>query len=201
MHTPTQKEYISCLILILMILISPSGFAGEISIRHPVSFGRIDLHPGGDDIVIAAQNGSALPTSARSIVTGGESGLLQVTSENVEHVEIIYPTSIFMESGPHRLEITDIGDYSQYNSGGVDVLGDGFPLDINIGGIMRLTGTEENGSYSGSLPITLNFEADSIPLFTSVNDEEPVALAEEEEGPVSDAPELNDDTPITKPLL
>ena len=207
MQSFTTKKYIFSLLSFLLILISSNTIAGEISIKHPISFGHIDVHPGGDAIIISAQNGSALPESTRSIVTGGESGQLQITSESLEHVEFIYPASVTMESGQHSITITEIDVHSQYSSGGADVLGSGFPLDVHIGGKMQLSGTEENGSYGGVMSITINFEANSISLQNFSNAEQSTAPAEESSLPLTepaasspDTPEENS-TPLNSPKL
>ncbi len=131
--------------------------SAEVTLIEPISFGTIDFHPGGDTIRIAAASGPVKPDSDRSIVTGGKSGLIRIVSDNIEHVDIIYPSSITLSNGSSTLVLDGINSNSEYSSGGVDTLGSGLPLDVSIGGELVLSGDEMDGSYSGSMTITLNY--------------------------------------------
>lgn len=133
------------------------SLAGEVTLFEPISFGTIDFHPAGDTIRIAAGNGPATPDGERSIVTGGKSGLIRIVSENIEHVDIIYPSYISLKNGTYSLRLDNISINSEYSSGGADTLGEGLPLDISVGGELVLSGSEKDGGYSGSLTIILNY--------------------------------------------
>jgi hypothetical protein len=154
-------SYFRCLLLIFVILIGffPTGGLGADGVSSwPLSFGTIDLHPAGDTITINASGGAATPSaSSGSVVTGGSSGLITVTSESVEHVDIIYPASVTMTSGASSITITGIDTNSEYSVGGVDTLGGGIPLTISVGGKINISSGQANGSYSAVLRITLNY--------------------------------------------
>lgn len=143
--------------LFCLLVTSPAVPAGEVTLVSPVDFGAIDLNPGGDTIVIAADNGPASPSGSRSGVTGGGSGLIHVTSTEAEHVEILYPNSTPLICGSHSLTIKDIGPHSQYNLTGFDLPGGGVTRAISVGGSLELQGDEISASCNGSLSIQLNF--------------------------------------------
>ena len=126
-------------------------------VNQSISFGAIDLHPGGDTITIAAGGGAGFPVSTQSVVTGGNSGLITVTSAAIEHVDILYPVSVTMISGPHTLDIVSMDINSQYSMGGADTLGGKIPLTISVGGKITIPPGQANGSYTGLITITLNY--------------------------------------------
>lgn len=150
-----------CLLPVFVILIGifPSGALGaDAVVSQALSFGTIDLHPAGDTIIINASGGAATPSAGSgSVVTGGSSGLITVTSDSVEHVEIIYPASATMTSGAGTITITGIDTHSEYSVGGADTLGGGIPLTISVGGKINISSGQANGSYSAVLVITLNY--------------------------------------------
>jgi len=139
------------------LLAAPPLMAGEVAHFTSLDFGTIDLNPGGDTIVIAAQHGPASPTGSRSVVVGGSSGLMQLTSTEAEHVEIVYPESVLLSCGGRSLNITNIGPNSQYSLSGVELPGGGVTRSVSIGGSLALQGNETSGSCSGSMSIQLNF--------------------------------------------
>jgi len=157
-YIQSNSCFLLCFVVLSQLLTSPATRAGEISVIKSLSFGTIDFYPGGDTITISALTGSASPQAARSIVTGGGSGLIRITSETEEHVDITYPESVILRSDNHTMTLINIDDLSQYSTIGATVPGDGSALDIHIGGRLIFTGDEIDGSYSGSLSITLNFE-------------------------------------------
>lgn len=162
---PSQKQhcnrYYPVVVLLFYLLItSPAASAGEVNVVHSLSFGVIDLHPGGDTIVINAHTeGTHAPVASRSVVTGGGSGLLRVTPsvDTDEHVTITYPSKSILYNGNHNLYIIDIADHSQYSSSGFDLIQGGAAVEVSIGGKVVLQGNEINSSYSGSMNISLNF--------------------------------------------
>ena len=133
------------------------AFAAEVSSIQEISFGGIDLHPAGDTITIAANGGPAAPTAIRSIVVGGGSGKITITSPMVEHVDIIYPPAAPLFHGADFIVLDGIDVNSQYNAGGADTLGGGLPLEISVGGKITVPAGTTSGSYSGNLTILLNF--------------------------------------------
>lgn len=144
-------------ILLGLLFTSPATMAGEVSQVNPIAIGTIDLHPAGDTVIIDAQSGPASPQVNRSLVTGGSSGLITLTSADAEHVDIIYPSSVVLSDGSHNLTFTNIPSYSEYDTGGVDLPGGNVSVDVSVGGKLVLPGDTILGSYSGSMNIVLNF--------------------------------------------
>ncbi len=141
-----------------LIHIPPAAVAGEVSRVVPLSFGVIDLFPGGDTITIDASSGSASAVARRSFVSSARSGLLTIRSMEVEQVDIQYPVSISLVSGSgNQLAITAIPACSQYSETLVDLQGNNIPVDVTIGGKLQLNGNEKHESYRGSLHIQLNY--------------------------------------------
>ena len=154
-----QRERICILSLSLLpfLPIVPFVQAAEIQQVTPLSFGSIDLSPAGDSIIIAAENGPASPTAQHSVVTGGNSGRIVLRSTTDEHVDITYPNSATLFGGGSTIVVTGIADHSQYSDTGVDVPGDNTSVNIHVGGVLTLTGNEQNRSYTGTMTITLYF--------------------------------------------
>ena len=134
-----------------------TGRAAEATLAAPIDFGSIELNPGGDTIVIAAEHGHATPTASRSVITGGGSGRIRLTSADVEHVEILYPDSLVLTAGGRQVVLTDIGPHSQHNGTGVDLLGGGVPVDVHVGGRLDLRNDGSPGNYSGTMSLQFNF--------------------------------------------
>lgn len=148
---------LAALLMCMPLLTSSAIMAGEVSQVTAINFGAIDLNPGGDTIVIDARSGAASPRGSRSVITGGGSGLIRVTSTDVEHVEILYPDVVLLACGSHTLRLTEIGPNSQYHLTGVDLPGGGVIRTISVGGSLDLQGNEASRSCSGSMSIQLNF--------------------------------------------
>lgn len=120
----------------------------------PPYFGEIDLHPKGDSITIAAQNGSAVPTSLYSVVTGGGSGRLMLKASGAEQVQVIYPDEVVLSGNGQTILLRGMPALSQTSA----VLpGGNVVQELSIGGVLILDGNEKRGSYSGSIPIQVNF--------------------------------------------
>lgn len=144
-------------IIILGCLITSPVFAGEVISVQGLSFGSIDLHPGGDTIRIDAADGSTQPDGDRSVVTGGGSGRIRLSSEILENVDIHYPESTSLYYGENEITVTDLAAYSQYGDTGLELPGDGATVDIHIGGKLSLDKTTEYGNYSGNMTVQLDF--------------------------------------------
>lgn len=140
-----------------LLFTSSAILAGEVSQVTPVSIGTVDLHPAGDAVVIAAENGSTVPVSGRSLVTGGGSGLIILTSTLAEHVDITYPLSATLSNGAHTITVIDISSHSEYNATGVDLPGGGISVEVSIGGKIILPADVVYGSYNGTMSVQLNF--------------------------------------------
>ena len=145
------------LVWLATALVSPA-LAGETVDTAVISFGSIDLHPAGDTVVIDAANGAASPQpSGNSLVTGGRSGKISLRSDDAEHVDLIYPSSVELSDGTRALVLSEIPENSQYTDVGVDLPGGGATVDIHIGGKLFLPADTTHGTYSGSMTIILNF--------------------------------------------
>lgn len=145
------------LLLSLQWVASPVLLAGEVTRVVPFDFGTVDLHPGGDRIVIAAENGPASPRGGRSLVTGGSSGMVTLTSAEAAHVEILFPEAVTLSSDAQKtLTVRDINAHSQ-SATGIELPGGGAAVSISIGGVLDLQGNEISGHYSGFMTIQLNF--------------------------------------------
>jgi len=148
-----------CLLLIslmlsLLLVTASASLAGVVTHFVPPYFGEIDLHPGGDTIVIAAQNGPALPSAGRSVVTGGGSGRLILTSSDAEQVQVLYPESITLTHGGQSITMRGIPALSQQTA---TLPGGNVQREIHIGGSLALQGNENRGTYNGSMTIQINF--------------------------------------------
>ncbi len=141
-------------ISVLLLVTASVSPAGVVTQMYPIDFGSVDLHPSGDTIVIAAQNGPATPTSSHSVVTGGGSGMLIVTSPTAEQVEVVYPFSLILTGGGHSVTISGIPSLSQKTA---TLPGGGVSRNLSIGGSLNLASTANRGSYSGTMTIQINF--------------------------------------------
>jgi len=132
-----------------------SASAADVAVQViPPYFGEIDLNPAGDTIVIAAQNGPATPSFEHSVITGGSSGILALSSAEAGQVEVLYPQSVTLTSGGQTITIRGIPLLSQKNA---NLPGGGTRCDLSIGGSLMLRGDESRGTYKGSMTIQLNF--------------------------------------------
>ena len=124
-----------------------------------MSFGTIELYPGSSYVMIAAETGSAVPVSNRSLVTNGNSGqlILSSSSGTDQHVDIIYPETMVLYCGGLQVTVSDIRAHSQYSSTGVTLPGDGTLVRVNIGGVLQLQGNEIPCRYDGTLSLLLNY--------------------------------------------
>jgi len=145
------------IILPLLLAVASMAKAATVSSVQDISFGSIDLHPGGDTVTIAASSGPGSPISTQSMVIGGSSGRITISSQTVEHVDIIYPPTVTLQNGVHTITVDNLDNNSQYSVGGTDTLGNGIPLQINVGGRLSIPSGQAQGAYSGPMTITLNF--------------------------------------------
>lgn len=108
-------------------------------------------------MIISAEHGQSVPASSRSVITGGGSGRITLRSEDVEHVEILFPAAVSLFNGGEQVELRNMDIRSQYQGVGVDLPGGNIPVDVHVGGELILQGNERPGQYSGDLLIELNF--------------------------------------------
>ena len=148
MGTLIQIDLFSCggaarTLFVLLFLPLPL-VAGEIVSVTPLRFGAIE-------------HGQSVPASSRSVITGGGSGRITLRSEDVEHVEILFPAAVSLFNGGEQVELRNMDIRSQYQGVGVDLPGGNIPVDVHVGGELILQGNERPGQYSGDLLIELNF--------------------------------------------
>lgn len=144
-------------VLLIIFLTTPSVIiAGEVEQIDPISFGAILLHPMGDTVVINAGSGSAVPLAIKSEVLGGGSGKITLSSTELEHADLVYPTSVVLVDGAKEIVIEDIRPYSQYSATGVDIDANK-AVEINVGGKIKLGPDAMEGSYKGTMVILINF--------------------------------------------
>lgn len=134
------------------------------TVTTQMSFGSIDLNPGGDTIVINASSGAATPASsgAASIVTGGASGLITVASNNAFTINVVYEAdSTVALTEPISGSIVYLNSIDQYSEGGTVnggvIHAAGIDSLINVGGSVQFPAGADAGIYSGSMTITLNY--------------------------------------------
>ncbi len=153
----TNKTCTLLLLSGLLIVTSSSLWGGEVIQVTPFNFGTIELNPGGDTITINAKTGASPPVSNRSVVTGGNSGKITVSSTVPEQLTINYPENVTLRSGSHTLTISDIPLHSEYSTGFADLPGSDIQLEIDIGGQLSLNGDETTTAFSGTMTVELTF--------------------------------------------
>lgn len=171
------KQSAGLALLMISVIFIPSSMAGPLSmtatavittsttetVTNDLDFGSIDLDPVGDTITIAAAGGAATPVAtAASVITGGSSGLITIVSQVIMNVKVTYPAvNVILTSGADTLTIAfaTIAANSQYPStgAGVDTVGGGTPLLINVGGIIVIPAAQANGTYTGTINLTVNY--------------------------------------------
>ena len=152
-HTNSLCLSIGLLLVVLLVTasVSPAGVVIQVV---PPYFGEIDLYPGGDTVTIAAQHGPAVPSAGRSVVTGGGSGRIILSSAEAEQVEVVYPDSLTLTRGADSLTVRGIPALSQNH---VVLPGGGARVELSIGGHLELRGTERQGDYHGTMTLQINF--------------------------------------------
>jgi len=132
-----------------------------------MNFGSIELIPAGDTILIAAggvaTSGSggaaAVPASAgTSVVTGGTSALITITSPIGFDVDVSYEVSVVLTDGTTSATMSLI----EANSGGGSTNGTvthagGTPTEIHVGGSLALPSGATTGIYTGTTAVTINY--------------------------------------------
>lgn len=124
-----------------------------------MTFGVIDLHPGGDTIVIAAGNGPSEAVAGNSIVHHGRSGMivLQSSSGTDEQLDIQYPDQVDLSCGGQHVRITGISTHSQHASTVVELPADRRRVEVSIGGTLELSGDERPCHYNGVMPLEMHY--------------------------------------------
>ncbi|MBM9537094.1 DUF4402 domain-containing protein [Desulfobulbus alkaliphilus] len=143
-------------IFLVSLFTTPIAWAeGVVAQVTGLHFGQIDLYPAGDTITIAAQDGpTEKSTAGRSLVTGGGSGRISLTSSEPCLVEVLYPASVTLTSGGHTVTVRGFSSLSQTSA---ELPGGGVRRDLSIGGSLELPGNAARGTYSGTLTLHIHF--------------------------------------------
>ena len=152
----SQCIFYSITLPLYLISTVPAALSGTVDQVIPINFGSIDLHPGGDTITIDARNGSASPQGSHSVVTGGSSGRITITSSGSEQATVTYPSSIQLNDTTHFITIDNIGTYSQYNGSIID-LSTPQTINIHMGGQLHLPSDTVHNNYHGFMVINITF--------------------------------------------
>ena len=164
-------------LIILTLAVLPVSIAGTVNmtatavitssttetVTTNLDFGSIDLDPAGETVTINASAGAATPAVANaSVVTGGTSGLITITSAVVMHVDVTYPAAnITLSNGSGdtlTIVAATIAANSMYPDTGAGTNTDGTnPLLIHVGGIIVVPAGQANGTYTGTMAITINY--------------------------------------------
>lgn len=142
--------------LVVFLLTTPAAWAEGV-VTHVIGlhFGHIDLHPAGDTITIAAQDGPTdKPAAGRSLVSGGGSGRISITSSEACLVEVTYPGAVTLTSGGHAVTVRGFSSLSQKSA---DLPGGGVRRDLSIGGSLELPGNAGRGTYNGTMTLQIHF--------------------------------------------
>ncbi|MBL4902562.1 MAG: DUF4402 domain-containing protein [Desulfocapsa sp.] len=131
-----------------------------------MNFGSIELIPAGDTIVINASGAgsgaggaAAVPASSgASVVTGGTSALITISSPIGFDVDVSYEVSVVLTDGTTSATMSLIDansgggttDGTVTHAAGVDTL-------IHVGGSLVLPSGATTGTYTGSTAVTMNY--------------------------------------------
>lgn len=161
-----------------VLCVAASSWAGDVTmdvtatvapsltetVTTQMSFGSIDLNPGGDTIIIDASSGAATPASSggASVVTGGNSGLVTVAASTNFTINVVYEANNVVElTEPVSGDSVYLNSIDQYSEGGTVNGGvthtAGTDSLISVGGSVQFPSGAESGIYSGSMTITLNY--------------------------------------------
>lgn len=147
--------FISMLISLLLTIPNAALAQGVVSQVIGLDFGHVDLHPAGDTITIAAQDGPTdKPTANRSLVSGGGSGRISITSNEPCLVEVTYPGEVLLTS---RGRTVTVRGFSSLSQTAAELPGGGVRRDLSIGGSLDLPGHAGQGAYSGTLTLQIHF--------------------------------------------
>ncbi len=140
----------------LPCFLSESVYAAEVSSTTQMSFGSIIADPSGEEIEIDASAGSSVPqkvTGGISNITGGASGTIRISSTTAgQAIQTDYPTNIVLTSGSDTMSVNGIAARSITVSTTVF----GYVL-LHVGGLLHINPGQAAGSYSGTMPITVNY--------------------------------------------
>ncbi len=161
-HRRTKNYLISIVIFSISInfslsgIVSKSVYAAEIASTTQMSFGSIIADPSGEEIEIDASAGAAVPqkvTGGISNITGGASGTIRISSTIAgQAIQTDYPTNITLTSGSDTMSVNGIAARSITVSTTVF----GF-VQLHVGGLLHINPGQAAGSYSGTMPITVNY--------------------------------------------
>ncbi len=146
-----------------LLLQGTAAFAEEEFSCNPetISFGTIDLHPAGDSVSINAQTGTPTLHRGQSLIDSWKSGKLICRSIKAGRLTLTYPENVSIRSESSTITLKEITSHSQHTNKIIFLPGGNKPVSIHIGGVLTLPKSRtQEGSYLGSIPITINFTAD-----------------------------------------
>ncbi len=147
--------YIALFSIFFLLQGSTFCLAKEVRLIHPINFGTIILHPGGDDITIDASNGKASATinSSNSIVRNWEYGEIKFTMNPGVDISLEYPDSISLANASgQKIWLKYINNYSQQQPDS-----NGY---ATFGGTLYLPAGLKGGKYKNDtgLVITIHYD-------------------------------------------
>ncbi len=126
----------------------------------PMSFGTVELHPSGADIVLDAREKETTPRCmGRSLVFNGHSGLLALRSSVAEEVWIDYPEKVILrrKGGGTKIELTEMARWSRFGEEPFRLRA-GEEVDVSVGGRLTAPGDLDVGRYSGDVVLEVFFQ-------------------------------------------
>jgi hypothetical protein len=128
--------------------------------------GTLTLDATGGAVTDGVINGVAATDGVKAIASGASSGNINVSASGVEFDFEINDATTNAESvnlvGPaatDTMALTEVGTYSENGtSGGVFAFDGSTAIDVAIGGTLAYAHDQTEGTYSGSIPVTLTIK-------------------------------------------
>jgi hypothetical protein len=123
-----------------------------------IDFGTIIISNQDSTVSIDASGGGATPavTSGNASVTGGTSGLIDVTTNIDANVTITYPGTVIIDDGVpgNTMDISNITSNSTSSPLSITA---GGTNEVHIGGDLAVTASQTSGTYTGTITIDINY--------------------------------------------
>lgn len=151
-----KKSFFVFFLLTALFSYPISSAAFTISTISEIDFGSITASPKGDFIQIDSSSSQGVPvviTGGITSVSGGSGARLMFTPDQAgQIVDINYPVSFTITNGSDTMTISQI----PINSSPDFVTPNASPIEFYMGGVMEVKNTQQTGSYSGSMIVTIN---------------------------------------------
>ncbi len=160
MDNITLKTIFIPLHLFFYFICATPAFSASIAVIRPMSFGEIISGPSGDVIGIDARFGPdedlAVLTDGSSLVKGGYSGLVRVTSDmSGQTINVTYPDSFLLTADGFPDKIVDGMRFVSKTYAITTMAAE--EIDFNIGGRLHIeSGLTGNALYSGTMTIDVD---------------------------------------------